>query len=140
MDGQFPSRYNITELALDGMWGLCGTDVPFPGVVNIGPGILNASDCKDTAKKFSRGMKAPPDSIPQTETPQSLSSPTDPEGKRTPIPRRKTYSSEESVDIEVKLERRESEIEESIRKKLPRERSAILSPSAIGLCSKDGAG
>ena len=57
LDIQFPSPHNITELALDEMWGLYGTDVEISVVVNIGPGIPNASDCKHIARRFSWGRK-----------------------------------------------------------------------------------
>ena len=55
LDIQFPSPHNITELALDEMWGLYGTDVEVSVVVNIGPGIPNAADCKSIARRFSWG-------------------------------------------------------------------------------------
>ena len=55
LDFQFPSPHNITELALDEMWGLYGTDVEISVVVNIGPGIPNASDFRNIAKRFSWG-------------------------------------------------------------------------------------
>ncbi|CAF9908053.1 MAG: hypothetical protein ALECFALPRED_004209 [Alectoria fallacina] len=57
LDIQFPSPHNITELALNEMWGLYGTDVEISVVVNIGPGIPNASDCKNIARRFSWGSK-----------------------------------------------------------------------------------
>ena len=58
LDIQFPSPHNITELALNEMWGLYGIDVEVSVVVNIGPGIPNASDCRHIAKRFSWGSKA----------------------------------------------------------------------------------
>lgn len=58
LDTQFPSPHNITELALDEMWGLYGTDVEISVVVNIGPGIPSASDYRHIAKRFSWGSKA----------------------------------------------------------------------------------
>lgn len=57
LDSQFPSPHNITELALDEIWGLYGTDVKVSVVVNIGPGIPNAADCKSIARRFSWGRK-----------------------------------------------------------------------------------
>ena len=59
LDIKFPSPHNITDLALDEMWGLYGTDVEISVVVNIGPGTPNASDCKRIAKRFSWGIKEP---------------------------------------------------------------------------------
>lgn len=58
LDVKFPSPHNITELALDEMWGLYGTDVDISVVVNIGPGIPNAFDCRNIARRFSWGGKA----------------------------------------------------------------------------------
>lgn len=67
LDIQFPSPHNITELALDEMWGLYGTDVEISVVVNIGPGIPNASDCRYIARRFSWGRKTatPSPTIPK---------------------------------------------------------------------------
>ena len=56
LDIQFPSPHNITELALDEIWGLYGTDVEISVVVNIGPGTPNATDCKKIARRFSWGV------------------------------------------------------------------------------------
>ena len=53
LDIQFPTPHNITELALNEMWGLYGTDVEVSVIVNIGPGIPNAADCKSIARRFS---------------------------------------------------------------------------------------
>ncbi|MCJ1424733.1 hypothetical protein MMC29_002621 [Sticta canariensis] len=58
LDTKFPSPHNITELALDEVWGLYGVDVEISVIVNIGPGIPNAADCKKIAKRFSWGSKA----------------------------------------------------------------------------------
>ncbi|KAL9038521.1 MAG: hypothetical protein Q9214_005247, partial [Letrouitia sp. 1 TL-2023] len=53
LDVKFPSPHNITELALNEMWGLYGTDVQISVVVNIGPGIPSAFDYKKIARRFS---------------------------------------------------------------------------------------
>ena len=53
-----PSPHNTTELALNEMWGLYGTDVEISVVVNIGPGIPDASDCRQIAERFPWGTKA----------------------------------------------------------------------------------
>ena len=58
LDIQFPSPHNVTELALDEMWGLYGTDVEISVIVNIGPGIPNATDCRNIARRFSWSSKA----------------------------------------------------------------------------------
>ena len=52
-DIQFPSPHNITELALNEMWGFYGKDVEISVVVNIGPGIPSSADCKHIARRFS---------------------------------------------------------------------------------------
>ncbi len=57
MDIQFPYPHNITELALNEMWGLYGKDVEISVVVNIGPGTPNASDYRKIARRFSWGRK-----------------------------------------------------------------------------------
>lgn len=58
LDIQFPSPHNVTELALNEMWGLYGTAVEISVIVNIGPGTPNASDCRNIARRFSWGLKA----------------------------------------------------------------------------------
>ena len=58
LDINSPSPHNITELALNEMWGLYGTEVEISVVVNIGPGIPNASDCRHIARRFSWGKRA----------------------------------------------------------------------------------
>ncbi|KAL8659832.1 MAG: hypothetical protein Q9202_006931 [Teloschistes flavicans] len=119
MDIQFPSPHNITELALDEMWGIYGKKVPVSVVVNVGPGIPNASDCKAIARRFSWGRKAPLDSDPQ-DTLQNLAQnpPTPTAPTRTAIPRHKTFGSVADVDFEEKLKRNEREIETHIKSKL----------------------
>ena len=62
LDTKFPNPHNITELALDEMWGLFGTDVPLSIVVNIGPGLPNSSDFKTISRRFSWGRNSPPPS------------------------------------------------------------------------------
>jgi hypothetical protein len=56
-DTKFPKPHNITELALDEMWGIYGTDVPLSVVVNIGPGLPNDVDVQQIARRFSWGSK-----------------------------------------------------------------------------------
>ncbi|KAI4217452.1 MAG: hypothetical protein LQ351_000047 [Letrouitia transgressa] len=58
LDVKFPSPHNITELALDEVWGLYGTDVEISVVVNIGPGIPSAYDYQKIARRFSWGREA----------------------------------------------------------------------------------
>lgn len=55
-DSKFPKPHNITELALDEMWAIYGTDVPLSVVVNIGPGLPNNFDVKQIARRLSWGL------------------------------------------------------------------------------------
>jgi hypothetical protein len=55
-DSKYPKPHNITELALDEMWGLYGTAVPLSVVVNIGPGLPSECDLKLIARRFSWGL------------------------------------------------------------------------------------
>ena len=56
-DTQFPKPHNITQLALEEIWGIYGTDVPLSVVVNIGPGLPHDSDVKPIARKLPLGFK-----------------------------------------------------------------------------------
>ncbi|MCJ1245852.1 hypothetical protein MMC30_003056 [Trapelia coarctata] len=51
-----PQLHNISELALDEMWGLYGNDVQLSVVVNIGPGHPSPPDIMQIAKRFSWGL------------------------------------------------------------------------------------
>ena len=64
LDTKFLNPRNITELALDEIWGLFGTDVPISIVVNIGPGLPNSSDFETISRRFSWGL----DSLPPNYT------------------------------------------------------------------------
>lgn len=55
-DTTFPNPRNITELALDEIWGLYGTDVPLSVIVNIGPGLPSNRDGKESTRSFSWGF------------------------------------------------------------------------------------
>ncbi|TVY76136.1 hypothetical protein LSUE1_G005975 [Lachnellula suecica] len=59
-DNKYPKPHNITELALDEMWGIYGTDVPLSVIVNIGPGLPDKCDVYQIARRFSWGL-SPPD-------------------------------------------------------------------------------
>ena len=56
-DTQFPKPHNITQLALEEMWGIYGTNAPLSVVVNIGPGLPHDSDVKPIARKLPLGFK-----------------------------------------------------------------------------------
>ena len=58
LDIQFPKPHNITERALNEMWGLYGKDVGISVIVNIGPGMPNTHDLRQIARRFSWGSKA----------------------------------------------------------------------------------
>ena len=54
-DRKFPRPHNITELALDEMWAIYGTDVALSVVINIGPGLPSNLDFARIARRFSWG-------------------------------------------------------------------------------------
>jgi hypothetical protein len=64
-DTTFPNPHNITELALDEIWGLYGTDEPLGAIVNIGPSFPSNHDCKESTRSFSWGFKLPPKIAPR---------------------------------------------------------------------------
>ena len=70
-DSKYPKPHNITELALDEMWGLYGTEVPLSLVVNIGPGLPSKSDVKQISKRFSWGLSPPSNISPDAKRPRS---------------------------------------------------------------------
>ena len=59
-DTKFPEPHNITELALNEMYGNYGTDVPLSVVVNIGPGLPHDADVQDITRRFSWMFSPPP--------------------------------------------------------------------------------
>jgi len=52
-DSRYPNTHNITELALDEMWALYGTEVPLSVIVNIGPGLPKKFDVNEVLQRFS---------------------------------------------------------------------------------------
>ena len=92
-DIQFPSPHNITELALDEMWGLYGTDVEISVLVNIGIGIPNAFICRNIARGFSWGSKV------------ATTSPTSPKRRWCPGSKNATIDSKDSV-LRLRADRR----------------------------------
>jgi hypothetical protein len=147
-DTKFPKPHNITELALDEMWGLYGTDVPLSVVVNIGPGKPSTVDLKQIARRFSWGKSSPQrsPSLPSTEDrshtwQRSYSDPVEPNVQSRPggpsvrfqentpgrgpgsvppqsLPRIDTFGSIKDRKFEEKLKRLETDIEVDIKKKL----------------------
>jgi hypothetical protein len=159
-DTRFPKPHNITELALDEMWGLYGTTMPLSVIVNIGPRLANPYDVKHIARRFSWGLSLPHDSMAYQKRPRSplslvvedapltkkrsrfsrKSSSNQPNSKgltvrfddskiqqdmvsaqrnrKYPIPRYDTFESIRDRNVEDKLKRLESKIEEDIRLKL----------------------
>ena len=89
----FPSPHNITELALNEMWGLYGKDVEISMILNIRPGIPNITH--------------------RIEFDQNLPSPT---GDLGPVTRQPTFGFEGDAGIEEKLRR--DEIDSNIKRKL----------------------
>ena len=134
-DTKFPFPHNITEIALDEMWGLYGSDVPISVVVNIGPGLPNESDITKLTKKVSW----PPSLPSRRSTTSSASSKSTKKSQSTSggsvgehcvsvrpgasVLGSHNPKSNESIkiddrDIEKKLQRREEEIERDIVRKL----------------------
>jgi hypothetical protein len=99
-DTKFPRPHNITELALDEMWGIYGTEVPLSVIVNIGPGIPNTFDVRQIAQRFSWGIKAP-HNVP-LPLKRSRSPPVDEEHlpkKRNTLPDKKAEPSSEGPSV-----------------------------------------
>jgi hypothetical protein len=157
-DSKYPKPHNITELALDEMWGLYGIEVPLSVIVNIGPGLPSKSDVKQIAQRFSWGLNAPlntslypkrprsptpdeegeepkkrtrpdPEDASVTPTSKGLSvrfsqsvidqGPTRPSAeKKQQLTRNNTFGSFRDRAVAQKLRRRETEIEQDIKKKL----------------------
>jgi Patatin-like phospholipase len=69
-DTTFPNPRNITELALDEIWGLYGTDVPLSVIVNIGPSLPNNRG-KENTRRFSWDFKPPFKIAPRQKRPAS---------------------------------------------------------------------
>ena len=145
---QSQSSHNVTELALNEMWGLYGRDVEISVVINIGPGIPNDPDLRNIARSFSWGTKEPrspalltrkesfqsnrshdhepPDGMPhhasgithQIKSDQTLPGPVGEVARKTPVTRQTTCGSEVNVGIEEQLRTDESKIEFDIREKL----------------------
>ena len=113
-DTKFPKPHNITELALDEMWGIYGVAVPLSIVLNVGPGLPSDIDVKQIARRFSWGLKASP--APKM-TSASSSAKVQSEPKRL-IPRTNTFGSIKDRGVDVKLRRLEEDIEKDIRDKL----------------------
>ena len=132
LDIQFPKPHNITELALNEMWGLYGKDVKISAVVNIGPGIPNAPDCRNIAGRFSLASKeiGSPALLTRlsffgakkvnidSQSDHISPAPAGDAERRTPVARQTTFGSELQVGIEEKLRKDESMIESDIKKKL----------------------
>ena len=145
-DTKFPEPHNITELALDEMWRIYGTDVPLSVIVNIGPGLPNDIDVKKIAKRFSWGLKANPahelTSAKRLILPAAPVSPSDQDVKhvsdisyddtgehnritkstdglrKRSVARTNTLGSIKDRGVDIKLRRREDQIENDIKKKL----------------------
>ncbi|KAN0092204.1 FabD/lysophospholipase-like protein [Hyaloscypha variabilis] len=158
-DSKYPKPHNITELALDEMWGLYGKEVPLSVIVNIGPGLPSKSDVKQIAQRFSWGL-SPSSSLdakrPRSPTPGEeeeerkkrthLESPELEKANSTPtardlsvrfpqnvidqglnrttgdkkqqLARSNIFGSIKDRTVAKKLRRRETEIEQDIKKKL----------------------
>jgi hypothetical protein len=161
-DSKYPKPHNITELALDEMWGLYGKEVPLSVIVNIGPGLPSKSDVKQIAQRFSWGLTPPSNTSSDAKRPRSPTHDEEEEERKkrarfespepdngnttTPAPkglsirfpqnvvdqesnrtlgdkkqqltRNNTFGSIKDRTVAKKLRRRETEIEQDIKKKL----------------------
>lgn len=109
-DTKFPRPHNITELALEEMWGLYGPQVPISVVVNIGPGLPGESDIKTIARKFSWGL-------PSKGRAGSRKSSSDNQVAPKVSPGR-NFTSLDPADVEAKIQGQEKDIEATIKRKL----------------------
>ena len=118
-DTKFPKPHNITELALDEMWGIYGTAVPLSVVVNIGPGRPQDIDIRQITRRFSWGKSGSRAS--KTSSLSQTSPGTESEQSRRPLVspiRTNTVGSVKDRSFDTKLKRLEKDIEHDIRKKL----------------------
>ena len=126
LDIQFPSSHNITELALNEMWGLYGKDMEISVVVNIAPEISNAPDCRNIARRLSWTSKelGSPSLFTWKKLFGAKQLNTNAQKDRShgetlpapPVARQTIFGSNRSVGIEEKLRR--DEIDSDIRNKL----------------------
>ena len=140
-DTKFPYPHNVTEIALEEMWGLYGKRVPISVVLNIGPGLPNDKDVQNIQSSLAKIVSWPPRVLNNKRSASSamrdagqkrsrLSTASIPNGGLSharPGPSvqvgNENLTSENSIrvddrDIETKLQRKEREIEEAIRGKL----------------------
>ena len=110
-DTKFPRPHNITELALEEMWGLYGPQVPISVVVNIGPGLPGESDIKTIARKFSWGL-------PSKGRDGSRKSSSSGHQVAPKVAPGRNSGSLDPADIEAKIQRQEKDIEATIKRKL----------------------
>ena len=59
-DTKFPEPHNITEIALNEMYGIYGTGVPLSVVVNIGPGLPHDADVQHITRRLPSMLSPPP--------------------------------------------------------------------------------
>lgn len=147
-DNDFPIPHNITELALDEMWGLYGPEAPVCLVVNIGPGLPNNADIEGIAG-IARRITWPPGIKPGTffskllvrkesttstlmneaqgtEDPgpapglEILQQVESPTQYRQPTSPKTSSRRVDSHDIAAKMQKKETEIEQAIKAKLHR--------------------
>ena len=105
-DNKVPTPHNITELALDEMWGIYGTDVPISAIVNIGPQD-NKPEQLLTGFRPDENKQRSESSEPAKENKDKL--------KAAQVP---TFGSIKHRGIDVKLGRLEDNIKIDIKEKL----------------------
>ncbi|MCJ1360129.1 MAG: hypothetical protein MMC33_010132 [Icmadophila ericetorum] len=140
-DTKFPYPHNVTELALDEMWGLYGKNVRISVVLNIGPGLPSKEDVHNLQSSLAKIVSWPPSLLPNKRSaspavretgdknsklsPALVASGTTSGGRPGPSVRGGigTLPSDNSIrvddrDVETKLQRKEREIEKAIKEKL----------------------
>jgi hypothetical protein len=122
-DNKFPKPHNITELALDEMWGLYGTAVPLSVIANIGPGIPNTFDVMQIARRFSWGLKVPHGVSAPLKRPRSPKVDDEYQPKKTnTFPDKKAQQSSEGPSVRF---RQSIEAGEAVSGSSPRKRSIV---------------
>jgi hypothetical protein len=112
-DTTFPNPHNITELALDEIWGLYGTDEPLEAIVNIGPGFPSNHDGKESTRSFSWGFKLPPKIAPRQKRSTSPVVPDEHPRKKISPDGKKNGNTERTSDVLA------VRVNESIRREPP---------------------
>ena len=117
--------HDITELALDEVWGLCGVHVPISVIVNLGPGDPHTSNPNDIARSLTYDSPTMESEVAISEQANRSKASNNPIYASTadfvgvrPINRSDTLNPEQGIQLNYLLRRSEEEIEDDIRRKL----------------------